>query len=143
MTLARQPDGWVLPVVVGVNGKTTADLVAAGQAVPPPQSVLALLDTGNDITGVAPAVLSQLGLIALRSYRTDTLAGQVSVDLFEVSLIVSQPGLPRAPLLVLDRLIVMALPVPVSGGDVLLGRDVTDQLLLLLDGPRKEMTVAD
>jgi hypothetical protein len=143
VTLARQKDGWVLPVVVGVKGRTTANLVAAGLAVPPPQSILALLDTGNDITGVDPGILSRLGLVPIRQSTTQTLSGSLPVRLFEVSLIVSQPGVPKAPLLVLDQLIVMALPIPVSGADAVLGRDVADLLLLILDGPGKEMTVAD
>jgi hypothetical protein len=47
------------------------------------------------------------------------------------------------PLLVLDRLLVMGLPTPLAGIDVLLGRDVADQLLFILDGPRQEFTIAD
>ena len=37
----------------------------------------------------------------------------------------------------------MGLPTPLAGIDVLLGRDVADQLLFILDGPRQEFTIAD
>jgi hypothetical protein len=37
----------------------------------------------------------------------------------------------------------MQLPTPLTGIDSLLGLDVVDRLLLILDGPRREMTVAD
>jgi hypothetical protein len=41
-----------LPVVIGVNGQTMADLIAAGQPVPAPVSVTGFIDTGTDITCV-------------------------------------------------------------------------------------------
>ena len=54
-------------------------------------------------------------------------------------------GAPQTvPLLVLDQLLVMELPTSLPTGiDALLGRDVSDQLLLILDGPRQELTMAD
>jgi hypothetical protein len=143
LTLARQPDGWVLSVVVGVNGQTTASLVAAGQPVPPPQSIRALLDTGTDITGLATDVLSRLGLAPVRQHTTQTISGPLSIQLFEVSLSGPRAGPPAGPLLVLDQLVVMGLATPPPGIEALLGRDVSDRLLVILDGPRAEFTVAD
>ncbi len=143
LTLPRQPEGWVVPVVIGVNGQTTAALVAAGRPVPPPQSIRALLDTGTDITGLAAYVLSRLGLGPIRQHSTQTVSGPLSIQVFEVSL--SVPVAPQTvPLLVLDQLLVMELPTSLPTGiDALLGRDVSDQLLLILDGPRQELTMAD
>ena len=143
LTLPRQPEGWILPVVVGVNGQTTTALVAAGQSVPPPQTIRALLDTGTDITGLAAYVLSRLGLGLIRQHSTQTVSGPLSIQVFEVSL--SVPAAPQTvPLLVLDQLLVMELPTSLPTGiDALLGRDVSDQLLLILDGPRQELTMAD
>ncbi len=143
LTLARCPDGWVVPVVVGVNGQTTAALISAGRSVPPPRSILALLDTGTDITGVAAPILSRLGLGPIRQHSTQTVSGPLSIQLFEVSLSLPTAAPPRVPLLVVDQLLVMGLTAPPPGIDALLGRDVSDQLLLILDGPRQELTIAD
>jgi hypothetical protein len=125
--------------MVGVKGQTAASLIAAGQPVPRPLLIRALIDTGTDITAIAASVLTQLGLSPVQQHTTQTVSGPVSVQLFEVSL--SLP--PASPLLVLDRLLVMQLPTPLTGIDSLLGLDVVDRLLLILDGPRREMTVAD
>jgi hypothetical protein len=46
-------------------------------------------------------------------------------------------------LLVLDQLLVMALPTSLPGIDALLGLDVLDHLLLIADGSRGEITIAD
>lgn len=143
LTLAGHPDGWVLPVVIGVNGQTTAALVAAGRPVPPPRTIRALLDTGTDITGLAAPVLSRLGLGPVRQHTTQTISGPLSIQVFEVSLSVPPVPPQRGPLLVLDQLLVMGLPTPPPGIDALLGRDVSNQLLLILDGPRQEFTIAD
>jgi hypothetical protein len=90
LSLTRQKEGWVLPLMIGVNGRTTASLVAAGQSVPPPQLIRALIDTGTDISGVSASVLSQLRLGSVQQHTTQTLAGSVSIQLFEVSLTILQ-----------------------------------------------------
>ena len=142
-TVTREAEGWVLSVMVGVNGQMTASLVASGQPVPAPQLLRALLDTGTDVTGVAAGVLSRLGLSPRRRHSTQTLFGSVVIQLFDVSLSVPHPGALTGPLLVEDQLIVMELPAPLAGLDAILGRDISDRLLLILDGPRAECTVAD
>ncbi len=143
LTLSRAQEGWVTPLTVGVNGATTASLVAAGQPVPPPQTIRAQLDTGTNITGLSAAVLSLLGLRPLARHTTQTLSGSVPIELFEISLSIPHTGRPSGPPLVLDQLIVMALPTALAGIDALIGQDVSDQLLLILDGPPGELTVCD
>jgi hypothetical protein len=129
--------------MVGVKGKTTASLLAAGQTVPPPQFLRALIDTGTDISAIAPPVLSQLRLGSFQQHTTQTLSGPVSIQLFEISLTIPQTARSAPPLLVLDQLIVMALPTLLPGVDALLGLDVLDHLLLIVDGPRGEITISD
>jgi hypothetical protein len=129
--------------MIGVNGRTTASLMAAGQFVPPPQLIRALIDTGTDISAVSASVLSQLRLGSVQQHTTQTLAGSVSIQLFEVNLTIPQAAGVSPPLLVLDQLLVMALPTSLPGIDALLGLDVLDHLLLIADGSRGEITIAD
>jgi hypothetical protein len=133
----------MLPVMIGVNGSRVAALTASGQAMPRPQLARAVIDTGSDITAIDPGVIARLGVPPFRQHNTQTVAGQVSVDLYEVSLSLPPAGRVTIPLLVQDNLIVMGLPNFLPGIDVLLGLDVTDQGLLILDGPRGEGTIAD
>src|SRR5690242_8880414 len=132
LSVSRQKEGWVLPVMVGVKGQTTASLMAAGQSVPPPQLIRALIDTGTDISGVSQRVLSQLQLGSIQQHTTQSLSGPVSIQLFEISLTILQTTQVTPPLLVLDRLIVMALPTLLAGVDALLGLDVLDHLLMII-----------
>lgn len=143
LSFSRQREGWILPLLVGVNGRTTATLMTAGQVVPPPQHLRALIDTGTDITGIAAAVLSRLQLGSVQQYTTQTLSGPVSIQLFEVSLTIPRTGQLPGLSPVLDQLIVMALPTPLPNIDALVGLDVLDHLLLIFDGPRGEFTVSD
>jgi len=144
LNFARQPDGWMLSVMIGVNGQRLAALAASGQPMPRPHLVRAVIDTGSDVTAIDPAVLSRLGLPSFQQHSTQTIAGQIPVDLYRVSLSIPPVGQQLTnPMLVQDQLIVMGLPTMLPGIDVLLGLDVTDQALLLLDGPRGEGTIAD
>jgi hypothetical protein len=129
--------------MVGVDGPTTASLAAAGQPVPSPQLIRALIDTGTDATGIDAQVLSRLHLTPFQQSSTQTLAGRLRVSLFQVSLSIPQTARAAPPLSVLDQLIVMALPSPPPGIDALLGLDVLDRLLLIFDGPNGELIVAD
>jgi hypothetical protein len=129
--------------MVGVNGQTTASLAATAQAIPRPQLVRGLLDSGTDITGVSGSVLAALQLQSIRQQTTQSLAGTIPVHLYEVSLTIPHTSQGIPPLLVLDQLLVMGLPASLSGVDVLVGLDVLDQLLMIIDGPRATLTIAD
>jgi predicted aspartyl protease len=48
-----------------------------------------LLDTGADVTGVSRSILQQLGLSAFQTTTPHTASGLVKVDLYQVSLSVS------------------------------------------------------
>ena len=114
MPHARFPlsaDGLILPIVVGLPGPATAAAVAAGQ-LPPTAVVNALIDTGSDATGIAPRIVRQLGLPLFLGTSTQSIAGSVSVNLYEVSLSIPHRGGPGSPLLVLLGLIGYALAMP-------------------------------
>src|SRR5262245_30931850 len=60
--LRRYQAGLEVPVLVGVDGQQTIDLLAAGQPVPPPLLARGLLDTGSDVAAVAPWILRKLAI---------------------------------------------------------------------------------
>jgi hypothetical protein len=62
LTFPFSADGLTLEVLIGLDGNTTAALHVAGQSITPPVRARELLDTGTDVTAVAPWVYRQLGL---------------------------------------------------------------------------------
>jgi hypothetical protein len=119
-----------------------AVLLSAGQQIPAPLSVRGFLDTGSDVTCVASWVLRQLGLSMVQSRSTQTISGPANVDLFEVSLTISGPAGKAGPILVREQLIIMELPQDPSDLDVLVGRDVLAECLVIFDWPGQRFTLA-
>src|SRR5437899_286408 len=98
LTFSTSPDGPVLQILIGMNGKGMATLLAAGRPIPAPCTVRGLIDSGTDITGVAPWVFGQLGLVSSGSSSTLTAGGSVKVNLFEVGLTISGPAGKAGPM---------------------------------------------
>jgi hypothetical protein len=137
------PDGFALTVMVGLNGHDTAAYVASGRAIPAPRTVRAIIDSGSDMTCVAPGILRQLGLSSIGQASTQTMSGPLTADFFEVSLSIPRSGPLPGPLLLLEQLFVMELTQPLPNIDVLVGKDVLMQCLLISDGPRGMFTIGD
>src|SRR5262245_50646196 len=130
LTFASSPDGPALQVLIGVNGRGSAALLAAGQPIPTPVWVRALLDTGTDITCVAPACLRRLGLTGIGSSSTHTVGGSFKADLFEVSLSISGPAGKAGPMHVREQLVVMEWLHAPPNIEALIGLDVLSECLL-------------
>jgi hypothetical protein len=143
VTLPAVPDGLIVQVMVGLNGTGTANLLAAGKPIPTPVLLRGAIDTGTDVTCVASQVLYGFGLTPIHRVTSTTAAGVIRARLYEVSFGIPRVGRLTAPLLVLDQLVVMELAQAPAGVDVLIGRDVLRQLLMISDGPRDEFTLAD
>ena len=143
LTLPTSGDGLFLNVMVGLNGKDTADLQAAGQVIPRPLLLRGQLDNGSNITCVAARVLHHFGLLPRYYTTTTTTVGGAQVGVYEVSFSIPQQGTLTGPLLVLDYLQVMEWVDPPEGVEVLVGLDVLERLLMIHDGPRKEFTLGD
>jgi hypothetical protein len=131
-------------LLVGVNVNLHAPALAARRAanLPAPQFAVArgILDTGSDISGVAPAIIQQLALVSYAQTQTQGVGGSVAVDLFRVSLSIGDAARPRLPRFVIPDLTVMELP-PGTTFDVLIGMDVLLQCRMLLDGPGNTFTL--
>jgi hypothetical protein len=142
LTFPVSPDGLAVPVWIGLSGLVTSALLAAGRQIAPPVQARGLLDTGTDVTAVAPSILKQLAVPQAMMTSTQTASGQVKVWLFEVSLSILDPSLPSSPWLTQSDLLVMELPSLLPNIDVLIGLDLLLQTNLLLEGPAGKFTLA-
>jgi hypothetical protein len=86
--------------------------------IAPPVQAAGLLDTGTDITAVAPWVLKQLAVPQAMMTSTQTASGQVKVWLFEVSLSILDPRLASSPWFTQSDMLVMELPSLLANTDV-------------------------
>ena len=135
-------DGLALEVMIGLPGNAFAPLVAAGQPVPAPILVRALIDTGSDVTCVAIRIPQQFGLIPIGPSKTQTVSGSLPVNLYEVSLSIPGVSAVTGPLLVLPQLLVMELAQTLQNVDVLIGLDVLLQCVLHVDGPGRQFSLS-
>jgi hypothetical protein len=143
LTLPVDPDGLVLNVMVGLPGKATAALLAAGQAIPRPLLLRGQIDNGSDITCIAARVVQHFGLPIIQTTTSHTTGGMIQVNLFEISFSIPQQGTLSGPLLVLEHLPVMEWANPPANIEVLAGLDVLKHLLMIHDGQRDEFTLSD
>jgi hypothetical protein len=143
ITFPVDPDGLLLDVMVGLTGKDTVAVMAAGQPLPRPLLLRGEIDNGSNITGVAARVLQHFALVSVQRTTSHSTAGTFPVDVYEASFSVPQQGSLTGPLLVLEHLHVMEWLHPPAGSEVLVGRDVLRHLLMIHDGPRDEFTLGD
>jgi hypothetical protein len=137
-----QPHGLLCDVMIGLDGKTTAALIAAQQVIPAPVLCRGLIDTGTDVTCVASRILRQLGLnIPAVRTTTQTAVGGTAANLFEASVNVLDVANPSGPKLVSPDMLVMEIPAPLANFEVLIGLDILLTAQLHLDGPAREFTL--
>ena len=134
-------DGYTLEVLIGLRATDAHALLAAGQPIPPPLHARALLDTASDKTAVAVPLLQQLGITSVASVRTQTAGGMVMVQLYEVSLSVPNPTGARTPMLVHSEWEVTEFLHAPPQIDVLIGLDVLNECLVVIDGPGGRFTL--
>ena len=130
----------LVDVRVNLDATELARLRAATCPAPASVEVRGLLDTGTDITGVAPHILQQLGAVPRRNTHTHGVGGRVPTRLFDVSLSIWDSSQPHLPWFTIPHLRVMELSLGIPC-DVLIGMDVLLQCRLLLDGPGRQFTL--
>ena len=128
-------------MLIGLDGQATIALRSAGQPVPPPVLARGLLDTGTNITSIAATVLQQLGLAPSAAGTTQTASGAVGVNLFTVSLSITDPSRPGSPWFTQADLLVMELAALLPDADVLIGLDVLLECTLVVDDPSRQFTL--
>jgi hypothetical protein len=130
-----------LTVVIGHNLKALSVLAAAGRALPSPVWAAGMIDTGTNVTCVTPDLLRRLGLSPTGQGSSRTAGGLAAVNLFEVSLSIPPAGNAAGPMLTRHDLIVMEMPGPIPGVEVLIGMDILMDCKLLVDGPARQFTL--
>ncbi len=140
-TLPVSPDGYLLQILLGLRATDMAALQAAGQPIPAPLHARALLDTGTDRTAVSTSLLRQMGVLAFGSVETHTAGGPVTVDLYRVSLSVPSPAGGIDPALAHPEWVVTEFLHAPPNIDVLIGLDLAEKWLLILDGPGQRFTL--
>jgi hypothetical protein len=123
----------------GLSGTVTTALYGTGHPISPPVQARGLLDTGSDVTAVASWLLQGLPVATVTT--THTAAGLINVNLFEVSLGITDPAQPGSPWLTEPDLLVMELAAVLPNVDVLIGLDTLLQYKLLLDGPARQLAL--
>src|SRR5262249_17539676 len=100
------------------------------------------VDTGCNVTAVAPSILRQLGISIVLPAVTQTAGGAMSVNLFEISLTMSGTTGAAGPMFVRPTLLVMELMNPLPDVEVLVGMDVLAECITLIDGPARQFTLS-
>lgn len=117
------PAGLAVDVRINLDGMTLNGLQAAGLPVPVSIAATGLIDTGSDITAVAPSILQQPAIPIRYHTTTQAIGGPVPVRLFLITLFILDMQRPNLPWLVRPDLLVMELPLGLPV-DVLIGMDV-------------------
>ena len=133
--------GLTVPVWIGLSGETTDALLVAHQQPVLPVQARGLLDIATDVTAVASWVLQQLGVPAISTASTTTAGGPVTVNVYKLSLGITDPGQPILTWLTWPNLLVTELATVLPDADVLIGLDVLLECKLLLDGPARHFTL--
>jgi hypothetical protein len=128
-------DGLAVPVYIGVDGQTAAALLSISRPLRSLVPTRGQIDTGSDLTAVAPWVLQRLTLPVLRTATTQTAAGPVHVNVYSVSLSITDPNRAGSPMLTESCLVVTELAVTLADADVLVGLNFLLKYKLALDGP--------
>jgi hypothetical protein len=135
------PDGLRVDVLIGLDGDTTAALLAAGQPITAPLPARGEIDTGSNMTGVSAAILQRLGVPIQYQATTQTASGSLAVNVMKVSVGVRDFGDPSGAELVEPDLPVMELTVPLAGVEVLVGLDFLLGCKFVLDGPARQFSL--
>jgi hypothetical protein len=144
-TLQVTTEGPMMNALVSVSGARRAALVAAGQPVPEPVTIRALVDTGASGTCVDPSVLEALALTPTGSVLVATASTGSAprpLDQYDVAIVVPGASPNHAPLFVENIAVLSAELLQQHGFHALIGRDILSLCLLSYDGMIGAFTLA-
>lgn len=130
--------GPVIELYVHVSAPRLLALNAANQAVPTAMLVNGLIDTGASCTSIDPAVVQQLALTptgTIPIYTPSTGPTPHICNQFDVSLWLPGHNIKKTVPVIESRL-------ANQGIDILVGRDVLDDCVLIYNGPAQLVTLA-
>jgi hypothetical protein len=125
-------DGSVIDVLVALTPADAGNLRRAGQAVPAPLTLRALLDPGASDSCIDVQCVQALALAAkgTRTFHTPSLTGPQTLTQYEISLTILHPQASYT----FYSLPVAAAVLSPQGIEALLGRNVLKQCLFVYDG---------
>ena len=135
LTLQVSPQGRgpLIDVQIGVSAPRRLALTAAKQPVPAPIIVRALIDTGASLSAIDPFHLSALGVAPSGNAAVQTPStGDTphNCNTFDVAVLLPHQGIVRT----WDPVAVIGVPLRQQGIDMLFGRDLLWNCLLVYDG---------
>jgi predicted aspartyl protease len=127
--------GPLAQISLAVSGAAETALRAAGDAVPPPVQLTALIDTGAATTAIRQGVAQQLGLlpVGVRPISTPS-STRADMPIYAIRVVLNT--------VVFEVTAIEATGLAVQGIDALLGRDVLAQAVFVYIGYANEFTIA-
>lgn len=141
LTFPVQADGLLVDAMIGLDRSELQALIAAGQPLPVPLLIRGVIDTGADVTAVAPSILARLGVPPGKTVQTHTAGGPVNTSIYDVSFSIPAIRKRMAPFVV-PQLTVTELKHSPPNIDVLIGLDVLLQCHFHLDGPARQFSLS-
>ena len=135
-------DGLAVEVQVSLSRPNLQAIRAAGNPVPQPVTLRALIDTGTDITSLVDASLAPLAILPVGHMLVNTANGATVVNRYAISLTVLDPDGRPPQNLVRPKLGVLGMTNAPIGFDVMIGMDVLGGCLLNINGLAGRFTLA-
>lgn len=120
--------GPLMPVQIGIPSSLAAQMTAQGQTPPPPEEIMALVDTGASITAINVPVAQRLGLPTTGSIQIGGATGVSDMPLYAALFRLPDPFVEWDPMTLAGA--------NLSGTpfDILIGRNVLCSMTLSYDG---------
>lgn len=130
-----QARGPVAQVNIAVSAAAETALTGAGEAVPPPVQVAALIDTGASVTAISQGIAQQLGLQPVGVLPVTTPSSlRADMPLYAIRVVLNN--------VVFEVTAIEATALAAQGIGALLGRDVLRQAVFIYIGYANEFTIA-
>jgi hypothetical protein len=130
------PDGPVITVRIAPIRQDLARRRRTGQPLPAPQEIVALIDTGAEISCIDPSVANALQLVPKQfgTVNVPAVGGMGYSTFYKVELVVPHPTALASQFLVIPDLDVVEVALTAFGYDAVIGRDVLAYCVLVYDG---------
>ena len=138
-----EADGATIRVWIGLSDREVRRLRATGSPIPQPVEVLALLDTGAQVSCIDPDVLARVPLdfYGFTQVNMPAAGGLGYAVQYAASLTIPHPGGRAVDDFHETDLPLTEVPLGPFGCDVLIGRDVLALCVFRLDGPALAFTL--
>ena len=141
ITLTQQAP--IVVMLVGVSAARQQALTAAGQPLPAPQNIRAMIDTGASHTCIDPMVFTALGLQPTGStpmLTPSTGPTPIDADTYDVSILI--PNGAQQGLLIPNMAVSASELFVAQGFHALIGRDILQRCVLTYNGASAIFTLA-